>query len=85
MRMNTYPSENAISSRPRRPNRRYTSENMFLQSFTRFQSCDGLTRDMLTALIERIYVDGQDGVRVVFKYRDEYKALCDFVERRSAV
>ncbi len=65
--------------------RRYTSENMFLQSFTRFQSCDGLTRDMLTALIERIYVDGQDGVRVVFKYRDEYKALCDFVERRSAV
>lgn len=65
--------------------RQYTSENLFLQTFTQFQSCEVLTRDMLTALIERIYIDEYDGVEIIFKYRDEYRALCDFVDRRAAV
>ena len=64
--------------------RRHTPENLFLQAFTQFQSCAELTRDMLTALIERIYIDENDGVKIIFRYRDEYKALCDFVERKAA-
>lgn len=63
--------------------RQYTPENLFLQAFNRFQSCDVLTRDMLTALVERIYIDGRDGVEIIFKYRDEYQALSDFIERRA--
>lgn len=39
---------------------------------------------MLAALIDRIYIDGNDGVEIVFRYRDEYNALCDFIERRAA-
>jgi len=38
---------------------------------------------MLTALIDRIYVDEFDGVEIVFKFRDEYKAICDFIEGRA--
>lgn len=64
--------------------RQYTSDNLFLQAFTQFQFCVELTRDMLTALVERVYIDGNDGVEIIFKYRDEYKDLCDFVERRAA-
>lgn len=64
--------------------RRHTPENLFLQAFTQFQSCAELTRDMLAVLIERIYIDENDGVKIIFRYRDEYKALCDFVERRAA-
>lgn len=63
--------------------RRHASENLFLQAFTQFQSCGELKRDMLTALIERIYIDEFDGVEIIFKYRDEYKALCDFIEGGS--
>lgn len=63
--------------------RRYTSENLFLQAFTRFQSCEELTRDMLTTLIERIYIDEHDGVEIVFKYKDEYLSLRDFIEGRA--
>ncbi len=63
--------------------KQYTSENLFLQAFTRFQSCGELTRDMLTTLIERIYIDEFDGVEIIFKYRDEYKALCDYIEGRA--
>ncbi len=64
--------------------KQYTSENLFLQAFTQFQSCGSLTRDMLTTLIERIYIDEHDGVEIVFKYKDGYLALCDFIERRMA-
>jgi DNA invertase Pin-like site-specific DNA recombinase len=63
--------------------KRYTSENLFLQAFTRFQTCTELTRDMLTALIERIYIDENDTVEIIFKHMDEYNALCDYVERRA--
>lgn len=65
--------------------KQYTSENLFLQAFTRFQSCDTLTRDMLTALIERVYISGDDTVEIIFKYADEYKTLCDFVERSADI
>lgn len=67
-----------------RNNRQYTSENLFLRTFSQFQSCGSLTRDMLTALIERIYIDEHDGIEIVFRYKDEYLALCDFIERRAA-
>ena len=40
---------------------------------------------MLTALIERVYIDEHDGVEIIFKYRDEYQALCDFIERRAEI
>lgn len=63
--------------------KQYTSENLFLQAFTRFQTGEELTRDMLITLVERIYIDEYDGVEIIFKYRDEYQALCDFIERRA--
>ena len=63
--------------------RQYTSENLFLQAFMRFQSCEELTRDMLTALIERIYIDEHDGVEIIFQYQDKCQALCDFIEGRA--
>ncbi|MCD8100399.1 MAG: recombinase family protein [Oscillospiraceae bacterium] len=63
--------------------KQYTPENLFLQAFTKFQSCTELTRDMLTALIERIYIDEHDGVEIIFKCRDEYNALCNFIEGRT--
>lgn len=64
--------------------RQYTPENLFLQAFTQFQTPTVLTRDMLTALVERIYIDEHDGVEIIFKYRDEYKDLCDFLEEKNA-
>lgn len=78
-------SQNTISAleQSEQNGRRYTSENLFLQVFTQFQSVEELTRDMLTALIERIYIDGHNEVEIIFKYRDEYKALCDFIEGRN--
>ncbi len=35
---------------------------------------------MAQALIERVYVDGDSNIEIVFRYRDEYKELCTYLE-----
>ena len=35
------------------------------------------------ALIERVYVAGDSNIEIVFRYRDEYKELCTYLEGRK--
>lgn len=43
-----------------------------------------MTREMAQALIQRVYVDGDSNIEIVFRYRDEYKELCTYLEGRQA-
>lgn len=43
-----------------------------------------MTKEMAQALIERVYVDGDSNIEIVFRYRDEYKELCTYLEGRQA-
>ena len=61
----------------------HTPENPFLAAFGSFRDADTLTREMAQALIERVYVDGDSNIEIVFRYRDEYKELCTYLERRE--
>ena len=62
----------------------YTPENRFLTAFGSFRGEDTLTKEMAHALIERVYVDGQNNVEIIFRYRDEYKVLCTYLEGKEA-
>ena len=62
----------------------HTPENPFLAAFDSFRDADILTREMAQALIERVYVDGDSNIEIVFRYRDEYKELCTYLEGRQA-
>ena len=62
----------------------HTPENPFLAAFGSFRDADTLTREMAQALIERVYVDGDSNIEIVFRYRDEYKELCTYLEGRQA-
>ena len=62
----------------------YTPENRFLTAFGSFRGEDTLTKEMAHALIERVYVDGQNNIEIIFRYRDEYKALCTYLEGKEA-
>ena len=42
-----------------------------------------MTKEMAQALIERVYVDGGSNIEIVFRYRDEYKELCTYLEGRE--
>ena len=62
----------------------HTPENPFLAAFGSFHDADTLTREMAQALIQRVYVDGGSNIEIVFRYRDEYKELCTYLEGRQA-
>ena len=62
----------------------HTPENPFLAAFGSFRGADALTKEMAQALIERVYVDGDSNIEIVFRYRDEYKELCTYLEGRQA-
>lgn len=62
----------------------HTPENPFLAAFGSFRGADVLTKEMAQALIERVYVDGDSNIEIVFRYRDEYKELCTYLEGRDA-
>ena len=61
----------------------HTPENPFLAAFGSFRGADALTKEMAQALIERVYVDGDSNIEIVFRYRDEYKELCTYLEGRE--
>ena len=50
-------------------------QNKWFSAFVKFRDEKELTREMLLALIEKIYVNGDKQVHIVLKYQDEMKKL----------
>ena len=61
----------------------HTPENRFLTAFGSFKGENTLTKEMAQALIDRVYVDGNSNIETVFRYRDEYRALCTYLEGKE--
>ena len=62
----------------------YTSENKYLASFTVFKDATVLSREVLTALIERVEVGLDHRINIKFKYRDELSVLADYLRREMS-
>ncbi len=75
----------AVLEQEQRESRVYTSENRFLTEFRSFMGTDTLTKEMASALVERIYVNENKNIDIRLRYRDEYMALLKFIEGRAAV
>ena len=75
----------AVLEQEQRESKVYTSENRFLTEFRSFMGTDTLTKEMASALVERIYVDADKNIDIHLRYRDEYIALLKFIEGRAAV
>lgn len=75
----------ALLEREQQESRVYTSENRFLTEFRAFMGTDTLTKEMASALVERIYVNENKNIDIRLRYRDEYMALLKFIEGRAAV
>ena len=75
----------AALEQEQRESKVYTSENRFLTEFRSFMGTDKLTKEMATALVERIYVDADKNIDIRLRYRDEYMALLKFIEGRTVV
>lgn len=75
----------AVLEQEQRESKVYTAENRFITEFHTFMGADTLTKEMASALVERIYVDADKNIDIHLRYRDEYMALLKFIEGRAAV
>lgn len=57
----------------------FVENNRWMSMLERFMDEKELTREMVTALIERIEVNGNLNTEIFFKYQDEYKELLSFI------
>ena len=54
-------------------------ENAFISNFKRFRNITELSREIVSALIDNVYVYEDNRIEIVMKYRDEYEAVMDYV------
>lgn len=57
------------------------NSNLWLTEFERFRRKKKLTKDIVDALIDKIYVYSPYELEIVFRYRDEYQYLMQEIER----
>ncbi|MDE6420472.1 MAG: recombinase family protein [Lachnospiraceae bacterium] len=57
--------------------------NQFLENFIRYKNIDHLTREVVVALIDMIYVYEENKIKIVFKYRDPYEAAREYIENNK--
>lgn len=57
------------------------NSNLWLTEFERFRRKKKLTKDVVDALIDKIYVHSPYELEIVFRYRDEYQYLMQEIER----
>lgn len=62
----------------------YTCENQYLASFSLFKGASVLSREVLTALVERIEIGAGNRVGIRFRYRDELDKLTDYLRREAS-
>lgn len=61
----------------------YTPENRFLASFSIFQDTSVLSREVLTALVDRIEIAEGNRINIRFRYRDEFDRLNDYLRKEA--
>ena len=61
-----------------------SKQQSWIEQFRQYENVTELTRPMVIHLIERINIFEDSNIEIVFRYRDEYKELCTYLEGRDA-
>lgn len=56
-----------------------TPENKFISEFKKYHNITTLTREVVCALIENIYVYEDNRIEIAMKYRDEFETVIEYV------
>ena len=58
----------------------YSKNNERIKSFLKFKKQNAMTREMLVELVEKIIVYSVDSIEIIWRYADEYNAVCDLAK-----
>lgn len=57
--------------------------NPFLDNFIKYKNIDKLTREVIVALIDMIYIYENNKIKIVFKYQYPFKAAMEYIENNK--
>lgn len=57
--------------------------NQFLENFVKYRNIDKLTREVIVALIDMIYIYEGNKIKIVFKYQYPFKAAMEYIENNK--
>ena len=60
-------------------------ENNFIKAFKNTHNVNELTRELVCALIENVYVYEDDRIEIVVRYKDEYDTIMEYVSNNHAL
>lgn len=61
------------------------SSNEFLEHFIKYRNIDKLTREVLVALVDMIYIYEDKKVKIAFKYQNPFKDALEYIENNKEV
>lgn len=75
----------AIKSKIEEIEKGISPENSFIKSFKEYHNITQLTREIVCALIENVYVYENDKIEIVMKFKDEYDAIIEYVNENNGL
>lgn len=60
-----------------------TSENSYFQTFLNYKNITSLDRAMVLELIDKIYIKPDKSLDIVFKYKDQFELINDFIRENQ--
>lgn len=61
----------------------YSPSNRWIATLMQFSQSEMLTREMVLALVEKIVITQTKEITITLKYRDEYRAVCEYLSRQA--
>ena len=72
-----------LEQRINRDDKEHFSFNHIIDDFLKFKNISLLTREVMEALIEKVYVYEDNKIKIVFKYRDPFKSALKYVKNNQ--
>lgn len=57
--------------------------NRFLENFIKYRNIDRLTREVIVALIDMIYVYENNNIKIVFRYRNPFQTAMEYIKNNK--
>lgn len=62
-----------------------SGSNQFIDNFIMYKNIDKLTREVVVALIEMIYIYENNKIKIVFKYQNPFKEAMEYIENNKTL
>lgn len=82
-KMSAYTKMQGIMDKIEEAEKGQDSSNEFLENFKKYRNIDKLTREVVVALIETIYIYEKNQIKIVFRYQNPFNAAMEYINNNK--